>query len=182
MRRLLLLLLIFASYNICIGQQSVREQNDDGTVSVGNVNEEGERIGDWKKLYASGKVFIEMSYVNGLLEGRVTSYYKNGNMQADNYYIAGKLNGVSKQFDIKGNPIREISYKENLIFGNCKYYENGVIDTERYYVNGIINGPCKDYRKGNLFMEYDYNSSTGRRKNQACYDLKTGKKKDCGFL
>ena len=182
MRRFLLLILLFTSYNFCLAQQSVKEQNDDGTVSVGTVSDAGERIGDWKKLYASGRVFISMSYVNNQLEGKVTSFYKNGNIQAENDYIAGKLNGISKQYDIKGRPIREISYKENLIFGNCKYYEDGIIDTEKYYKNGIINGPCKDYRKGKLFMEYDYNSSTGRRKNQICYDLKTGKKKECGFL
>ncbi len=180
MRRYLLLLL-FISYNLCMGQQSVREPNDDGTYSVGVVDKDGNRTGDWKKHYSSGKVFISMSYVNGLLEGKVISYYKNGNIQAENDYIEGKLNGISKQYDIKGTPIREISYKENLIFGNCKYYENGVIDNERYYKNGVVDGPCKDYRKGKLIREYIQNAS-GRISDMICYDLKTGKKKNCGFL
>jgi antitoxin component YwqK of YwqJK toxin-antitoxin module len=181
MRRFLLLLLLFASYNVCIGQQILVEKHDDGTYSKGVRDENGYKVGKWEKFYASGKLFIEANYINDTLNGDVTSFYKNGKTQAENVYIAGKLNGISKQYDIKGNPIREISSKENLIFGNCKYYENGVIDNERYYKNGIIDGPCKQYRKGKLYMEWT-ELQNGARKNQICYDLKTGKKKDCGFL
>lgn len=182
MRRYLLLIILFLTYNLCIGQTLFTEENGDGTINVGKRDENGYKVGEWNKYYPSGKLFIKATYVKDTLNGPVISYYKNGNTQAENHYIAGKLNGISKQYDIKNNPIREISYKDNLIFGNCKYYEDGLLDNERYYKNGIINGPCKDYRKGKLYMEYNYNSSTGRRKDQICYDLKTGKKKNCGFL
>jgi len=182
MRRFLILFLLLSTYNICIGQSVVIEKNDDGTYSEGVRDDNGYKTGEWKKYYNNSKIFIVATYVNDTLNGKVTSYYKNGNTQAENDYINGKLNGISKQYDIQGNPIREISYKENLIFGNCKYYEEGLLDNERYYKNGIINGPCKDYRKGKLIMEYTYNSSTGRRSNQVCYDQKTGKKRNCGFL
>lgn len=181
MRKLLLLLLFFSTYHLCIGQQSVREDHDDGTYSEGIRDENGYQTGKWIKYYASGKPFIVANYVNDTLNGDVNSYYKNGNTQAENVYIGGKLNGISKQYDIKGNPIREISYKENLIYGNCKYYENGVIDNERYFKNGNIDGPCKDYIKGKLYMEW-VQLRNGARKNRICYDLKTGKKKNCGFL
>lgn len=181
MRRLLLILLLLATYNFCLGQQTVTEQHEDGTFSNGVRDENGYKVGEWKKYYASGKLFIQASYVNDTLNGKVYSYYKNGNTQAENDYIAGKLNGISKQYDIKGNAIREISYKDNLIFGNCKYYEDGTIDNERYYKNGVIDGPCKDYRKGKLWREYTQYAS-GRITDQICYDLVTGKKKNCGFL
>lgn len=169
------------TYSFCIGQQSVEEKNEDGTISRGMVNEEGQRVGSWQKLYSNGKVFIAMNYVDGKLEGEVTSYYKNGKIQAKNHYIAGKLNGVSKQYDIKGEPIREISYKDNLIYGNCIYYEDGIIDNERYYKNGVIDGPCKDYRGGKLSMEYTM-LPTGETIDQICYSTKTGKKINCNFF
>ena len=182
MKRFIFLLLLFLStYNYCLGQQLVTEQNEDGTTSVGKVDENGQRTGPWKKYYSSGRVFIDMNYVNGKLEGKVISYYKNGNTQAENDYIAGKLNGVSKQYDIKGNPIREISYKENLIFGNCIYYEDGFIDNERYYKNGVIDGVCKDYQKGKLTLEYTM-LPTGEVIDQICYSPKTGKKVNCNFF
>ena len=169
------------TYNLCFGQQLVTEENDDSTYSVGMRDENGYKTGEWKKYYASGRVFITANYVNDTLNGKVISYYKNANIQAENDYINGMLNGVSKQYDIKGNPIREISYKDNLIFGNCVYYEDGVIDNERYYKNGVVDGPCKDYRKGKLWMEYN-KYPTGQVTDQICYDIKTGKKRNCGFL
>lgn len=181
MRIYLLLFFLMSSYNLCLGQSTYTEDNEDGTYSVGVRDENGYKTGEWKKYYSSGKVFIVATYVNDTLDGKVTSFYKNGRKQAENDYIAGKLNGVSKQFDIKGTPIREISYKENLIFGNCKYYEEGILDNERYYKNGVVDGPCKDYRKGKLYMEYVQHPS-GRISNQVCYDIKTGKKRNCGFL
>jgi len=181
MRISLLLFFVFVSYSFCLGQSTYTEDNEDGTYSVGVRDENGYKSGEWTKYYTSGKVFIIADYVNDTLQGTVTSYYKNGRKQAENDYIGGKLNGISKQYDIKGTPIREISYKENLIFGNCKYYEEGILDNERYYKNGVIDGPCKDYRKGKLYMEYVRHAS-GRISNQVCYDVKTGKKRNCGFL
>lgn len=181
MRRFLLLLILLASYNFCIGQQRVTEENPDGTFEVGIRDENGYKTGEWKKYYNSGNVFILANYVNDTLEGKVISYYKNGKVQAENDYLVGKLNGVSKQYDIKGNPIREISYKENLIFGNCKYYEDGYLDNELYYKNGAIDGPCKQYRKGILEMEW-VQLRNGARRDQVCYDIKTGKKRNCGFF
>ena len=181
MRSLPVLLILLSTYNFCLGQQLFTEENDDGTFSVGIRDENGFRTGEWKKYYNSGKVFILANYVNDTLEGQVISYYKNGNVQAENVYVAGKLNGVSKQFDIKGSPIREISYKNNLIYGNCKYYKEGILDTELYYKNGAINGPCKQYRKGILEMEW-IQLPNGVRRDQVCYDIKSGKKRNCGFF
>ena len=177
MRKFLLLLIFLSSYNFCIGQQRVTEENEDGTYSNGFRDEDGYKTGEWKKYYASGKVFILANYVNDTLEGKVISFYKNGKTQAENDYLVGKLNGISKQYDIKGNPIREISYKENIIFGNCKYYEEGLLDNEIYYKNGAINGPCKQYRKGILEMEW-IQLPNGARRDQICYDIKTGKKRN----
>lgn len=181
MRRFFLLFILFTTCYFCLGQQTITIENDDGTYSVGILNEESQRTGKWTKYYNSGKIFIVANYLRDTLEGKVISYYKNGKVQAENDYIAGKLNGISKQYDIKGNPIRSISYKENLIFGNCIYYENGEIETERYYKNGVINGPCKDYLNGKISMEYIM-LPTGEVTDRICYNTKTGKKKNCGFL
>jgi len=175
-----LFFILFATYNLCIGQNTVTIQNDEGTYSQGQLID-GNREGKWVKYYQSGKKFIIANYVDGVLNGQVISYYKNGNVQAENDYINGKLNGVSKQYDIKGNPIREISYKDNLIFGNCIYYEDGLIDNERYYKNGVIDGKCKDYKKGKLHMEYTMLPNY-ERIDVICYDTKTGKKKNCNFF
>lgn len=166
----------------CYAQDDIyTEEHDDGTYSIGKRDLNGYQQGEWKKYYASGKVFIVANYINDTLEGPVKSYYKNGILQAENDYIGGKLNGVSKQYDIKGKIIREISYKNNLIYGNCIYYEDGVIYTERYYKNGIVDGPCKDYyENGKLQHEYIMHAD-GSTTNNTCYD-KNGKKIHCNFF
>ncbi len=176
-----LLITLFLITNLSFSQDNVyTDQHDDGKYSKG-VYIDGLKQGEWKKYYNNGKVFIIAHYINDTLEGPVNSYYKNGSIQAENSYLKGKLNGISKQFDIKGKPIREISYQNNLIYGNCIYYEDGIIYNERYYKKGIPNGPCKDYDdKGNLIAEYTL-LSTGERTNNVCYN-KDGKKIACNFF
>ncbi len=156
------------------------DEHDDGTYSKG-VYINGLKQGEWTKYYSSGKKFITANYINDTLEGPVKSYYKNGIIQAENDYLKGKLNGISKQYDIKGKKIREISYQNNLIYGNCIYYEDGIIHSEQYYKNGIIEGPCKEYdEKGTLRYEYIL-LSNGQHTQNVCYN-KNGKKIPCNFF
>lgn len=183
MNRVKLLIIAFLVYSFhCFGQSDVyTEEHDDGTYSMGKRDLNGYQQGEWIKYYSSGKVFIIANYINNVLEGPVISYYKNGTKQAENDYLAGQLNGVSKQYDIKGRIIREISYRNNLIYGNCIYYEDGVIYTERYYKNGLVDGPCKDYyENGNIQHEYTMHPD-GRMTDNVCYDKKS-KKVKCNFF
>ena len=179
--KLLIIAFLICSFH-SLGQSNIyTEEHDDGTYSIGKRDLNGYQQGEWKKHYANGKVFIVANYINDTLEGLVTSYYKNGIKQAENDYLAGKLNGVSKQYDIKGQIIREISYKNNLIYGNCVFYEDGVIYAETYYKNGIPDGPCKDYYdNGKIKHEYVQHPD-GSTTNNICYDKK-GKKIKCNFF
>jgi len=176
-----LLITLFFISNFSFSQDNIyTDEHDDGTYSKG-IYVDGLKQGEWIKYYSSGKKFIVANYINDTLEGSVKSYYKNGSIQAENNYLKGKLNGISKQFDIKGKPIREISYQNNLIFGNCIYYENGIIYNEQYYKNGIPNGPGKEYdEKGNLQYEYIL-LANNQRTNSVCYN-KNGKKVPCNFF
>lgn len=176
-----LLITLFLISNLSFSQDNIStDEYDDGTYSKG-VYDNGLKQGEWKKYYNSGKEFIVANYINDTLEGKVISYYKNGSIQAENDYLKGKLNGISKQFDIKGRPIREISYQNNFIYGNCIYYEDGVIYSERYYKNGIPDGPCKDYNKDGK-IEYEYTLlPNGQRIDNVCYN-KNGKKVPCNFF
>ncbi len=180
-RIIILLITIFLISNLSFSQVNLStDAHDDGTFSKGVYND-GLKQGEWKKYYSNGKEFIIANYINDTLEGKVVSYYKNGSIQAENDYLKGKLNGISKQFDIKGKAIREISYQNNLIYGNCVYYEDGVIYNERYYKKGIVNGLCKDYDEdGNIMTEYTI-LPTGERINNICYNKK-GKKVPCNFF
>ena len=180
-RTIFLIFSLFFISNFSFSQDNIStDEHDDGTYSKG-VYKEGLKQGVWKKYYSNGKEFIVANYINDTLEGKVISYYKNGYTQAENDYLRGKLNGISKQYDIKGRPIRQISYQNNLIYGNCIYYEDGIIYNEQYYKYGIPNGPCKEYdKKGNLIAEYTI-LATGERINNVCYN-KNGKKIPCNFF
>ena len=176
-----LLITLFLISNFSFSQDNIStDEHDDGTYSKG-VYVNYLKQGEWKKYYSSGKEFIVANYIDDTLEGKVVSYYKNGSIQAENDNLKGKLNGISKQFDIKGRPIRDISYQNNLIYGNCIYYENGIIYNEQYYKNGIPNGLCKEYdNKGVLRYEYVMHTN-GERTKSSCYN-KDGKKVPCNFF
>lgn len=59
------------------------------------------------------------------------TYYKNGVLEGDEYYIDGKKNGVFLYYHENGTLLEEIKYVEDKEVGVTKYYhENGMISKE----------------------------------------------------
>jgi len=102
--------------------------------------------------------------------GMALTYYENGKVQSQKYYVEGKIHWQEKIFNDsghliefisyekggkkgpfimyndKGNKIKEINYEDNIPSGQAKfYYDNGMLKAEVNYKDGKKNGITKVY-------------------------------------
>jgi antitoxin component YwqK of YwqJK toxin-antitoxin module len=91
----------------------------------------GEKDGEYKGYYKDGNIFIQKSFINGILNGECIKYYPNGKIFIQKSYINGNLNG---------------EYKE--------YYKNGEKYEQKYYLDGQLNGTYTTWSsRGLLYSE-----------------------------
>ncbi|MBA2612989.1 MAG: hypothetical protein H0U95_13535 [Bacteroidetes bacterium] len=93
-------------------------------------------------FFQDGKTkYSEANYVNGLLNGKIIYFCKNGNISSIYNYINGKKEGVQLSFYDAFGSIRNVSnYKDGQIEGRLmEFYENGDTSLVSEYSSGQLN-------------------------------------------
>jgi antitoxin component YwqK of YwqJK toxin-antitoxin module len=108
--------------------------------NYGIVESEGKmikknRVGTWYYYASNGKtIILEETYKNGLLDGVVKIFYKDGILTEESYYKSGKRHGSSKRYTSEGKMISNIPYFKGKVHGKVFYYDNhGVIRETGHY-------------------------------------------------
>jgi len=120
----------------------VRFFSKDGVLeSEGNMQKKN-RIGEWIYFFNDGKTILSKeNYINGLLDGKLEVFYKNGKLTELAHYQKGKLNGQRIRYGDTGKETENISYKEDVIHGSAIIYdEKGDVYARGSYTNGIKSG------------------------------------------
>lgn len=86
---------------------------------IGDHIEEGRYItglrdGPWKYYFKNKNIKFYGSYRQGLPEGKHKYYYENGVLKEERYYERGLKQKNWKKYDIEGNIILTINYKNNI--------------------------------------------------------------------
>lgn len=116
-----------------------------------------------------------------LKQGICKTYYENGIIESEAYYIDDKINGIKKTFYESGRIKSEFPYTENRRDGVLKtFYEKGTLKSETffandqfkgramaYYENGALEKEFRPDNNGNGSMKYYYES--GALKVEAQY-------------
>jgi len=121
----------------------------------------GKRHGLEIDYYKNGKKKAERNYINGKKEGNAKGYHNNGNVQGDWYFedgvpvkaiifyrsgerwlehtdfIAGRLNGISQEYDKEGNLIALREYQEDQLIKRRRF--RGWFGTVRGWFYSIFN-------------------------------------------
>lgn len=163
-------------------------------ISIGIVNEEGERVGDWKNYYVSGKLKSEGNYTNNQKEGMWVYYYENGNIEQtgefrsgmengtwkwyypngnlhrEEEYFNGKEDGIATEYSLEGEVIAQGDYLEGEKEGNW-IYNAGDYTEEGRYVVGLREGTWKHYyQSGNLKYQGDYVQGNPHKRHKIYWD------------
>jgi len=108
------------------------------------------RIGKWVYYYSDGKtLMIEENYVDGVLEGSYTSYFKNNTISEQLNYKKGKLHGNIKRFADNGTLLEDLNYENGFLNGQANYYNvDGKLIYTGVYENDERVGDWKYYNDG----------------------------------
>ena len=115
--------------------------NNGNIVSVGIVNEKGEKQGKWKNYYTKDKLLSEGQYVDNEKTGTWKYCFKNGRIEQTGKYRNGKPNEIWKWYYTNGKLIKEEEYfngKRDGVY--TEYSENGDIISEGHFLEGEMDG------------------------------------------
>ena len=97
------------------------------------------RDGPMKKYWLNGNVKNECVFKNGLREGQRIEYYINGSVHRLDNYSDDKLHGVSYGYDRNGAPLYQMDYRDGLLSGEHKEWDKeGNLTSWKLYHKGVL--------------------------------------------
>ena len=115
----------------------------------GTILSEGAEKGgtlDLKAYYSSGLKFRERVYVNGIAQGKCTTWNIYGNIESVQNYKNDLMEGKQVYYYDSGIISGENEYKEGNLDGLTVHnYKNGVISKQGWYVNDSPRGTWVEY-------------------------------------
>lgn len=110
----------------------------------GIVNKKGKREGNWKYLYADGKIKSKGKYKNGKKEGKWQFFFNSGNIEQKGAFKNGKPTGVWIWYYENKNKRRVCSFMNgHEIEFSYELSEEGDTLSSGVYINGLKTGKWK---------------------------------------
>ena len=116
-------------------------------------------VGSFKEYHYSGELFEEKYYIDGLQQGKETSYYDSPEklIEGERTYVNDTVQGKEISYYESGNIEYELEYIDGLAQGKQTYYFDSpekLIERERNFVNNILEGEViAYYESGNIFPD-----------------------------
>lgn len=127
------------------------------TISEGKLINK-ERTGLWTYYHKnSDKVMMTENYKNDKLEGEKKTYYEDGAIAEEAFYINGQLHGNRKLYSEKGQVLEDLQYENGELHGRAQFYNGkGELMSEGSYKRNKHHGVWKHYENGKLKEEKVY--------------------------
>lgn len=146
------------------GEIEKKELNITGKFPNGNMQVEGtytksERTGKWKFYDANGVLSSVENYnQEGQLDGKLTNYFGDGNIETVTRYKEGERDGYYEDYYFDGSLFEQGNFCEGERCGLwVRYFKNGQISKETYYLDGSPVGFQTYYdEKGRVYEQYSY--------------------------
>ena len=110
------------------------------------------------------------NYVNGLADGEWLFYMETERERLSYSYTYknGKLNGVSKFYEMRSNPVKEETYLDGILTESREYFFNGSLQSSSFYKDGLRTGRWEVYHNEDKvlrsFTNYELNVKEGEYK------------------
>lgn len=122
-------------------------------------------------FFDDGRKEVEYTYREGELEGTVTRWYFNGNIEFREEYSANRLHGKSEYYFISGVVSEIKHYREGIPEGSYLLnWENGSAKIRGQYTDGSFDGKWEYYdekeaKVGEATFKHGSGTMTGYHKN-----------------
>ncbi|HEY4966421.1 MAG TPA: hypothetical protein VII28_08480, partial [Puia sp.] len=121
--------------------------------------------GKYLLLYPNGNKMLEVNYVKGAFDGRLTQYYFDGSIESILYYKNGLADSNYNSFHYHQVKSTEGQYKSGKKTGLWKYYdEKGRMTSTDTFVNDLLDGSRVYYGNDNkieLEIQFKKNERNG---------------------
>ena len=117
------------------------------------------RIGKWVYYHTDATTIMqEEFYIDGKLDGKSITYFKNKKPTIIAHYKEGLLHGSYKRYSVKGKIYQDVHYKNGKLDGLAIYYNRltGLITKKGRYTNDIKTGIWEFYFEGKLNDTKDF--------------------------
>lgn len=115
---------------------------------VTNYNSKQQLQGEILK-YQDGILLEKLNYINGVVNGWVTIYYKSGKINYSIHYLKNKQTGKQYQYYENGQLKSSSNFKNGKLIGSSMWYtEDGILDL--YMAYDVY---------GNCFSTFNFNKS-----------------------
>jgi len=135
-------------------------------ISAGKMNGKN-RIDIWLYYHKNGKsIMVEENYKNGLLDGKITTFYPNGGLTETIMYSEGKKEGENLYYSPASIVIKRLNNTNNMLHGPAYYYDaHGNVIIEGTYKLDAKHGLWKYYQNGKLVKEETYPKPRKKKDN-----------------
>lgn len=111
---------------------------DDGKpYEQGFRNGQGQLDGVIKKYIATGQLYTESHYENGVKQGLETGYWNGGNIRYKTTFKDGQEVGISEHFGPEGEVTAKICHDPTCV---SQYFNLGKLNREEHKVDGLLQG------------------------------------------
>jgi len=137
----------------CTGRGSLKRGADvqADTISVPDTGFTG-----IKKYLSNDRLFKEVTFKNGIMEGEMKTFYPGGQLYQTYWYRNGLREDSARWYYLEGQVFRSTPMKQDTIDGTqIQYYKNGRKKAEISYSKGYRLPMLKEYtREGKLINGY----------------------------
>lgn len=137
---------------------SVQRHDDEMGTITEITYENGQKNGSMKVIQ-DGRLTVEMTFVNDVLDGFMYTYFPNGSVQMKMLFSRDKLNGEALNYHPNGEVSMKSMYVEGKKQSLCQAMDDsGVLIQDSYYKDDILHGAVTTYHEGEIIARTFYDN------------------------
>ncbi|MGE5457150.1 MAG: TonB family protein [Methanococcaceae archaeon] len=127
----------------------IKSSGKEGVYFVWDINDQyGKYLRDGKSItwYINGQIKSENYFIRGKNTGKYLTWFENGQLESESYFVDNKIEGKLIKWFENGQLKSEIDYQKSKVQGELKtYWKNGSIKRKEIYdENKLTKGSCYD--------------------------------------
>lgn len=134
-----------------------RYDDDMGTVTE-ITYKNGQKNGPMK-IIQDGRLTLEMTFANNVLDGFMNAYFPNGTIQLKTLFKDDKPNGEALNYHPNGEVSMKSMHMDGKKQGLCQAMDDeGALIQDSYYKDDILHGAVTTYNEGEMIARAFYDN------------------------
>ncbi len=135
------------------------QRHDDEMGTITEITYKNGQKNGPMKILQDGRLTVEMTFVNDVLDGFMYAYFPNGSVQMKMLFANDKLNGEALNYHPNGEVSMRSMYADGKKQNLCQAMDDeGVLIQDSYYKDDILHGAITTYNEGEIIARSFYDN------------------------